>query len=45
MSKGVKKDFRICCPEEWQFSQANYNEDDSDDDGDICELFKKKKIK
>ena len=31
MLKGVKKDFHICCPEEWQFSQANYNEEDSDD--------------
>ena len=37
------EDFKICCPEAWQFSQANYNEDDSDDDGDISELFKKKK--
>jgi hypothetical protein len=36
------QDFHICCPEAWQFSQANYNEDDSDDDGDISELFKKK---
>jgi len=36
------EDFRICCPEAWQFSEANYNEDDSDDDGDISELFKKK---
>jgi hypothetical protein len=36
------EDFRICCPEAWQFSDANYNEDESDDDGDISELFKKK---
>jgi len=36
------EDFRICCPEAWQFSEANYNADDSDDDGDVSELFKKK---
>ena len=36
------EDFRICCHEAWQFSEANYNADDSDDDGDVSELFKKK---
>ena len=36
------EDFLICCPEAWQFSEANYNSDDSDDDGDVSELFKKK---
>ncbi len=36
------EDFKICCPEAWQYSNANYNNDEDSDDGDVSELFKKK---
>ncbi len=36
------EDFTICCKEAWDFSNANYQEDNDDDEGDISELFKKK---
>ena len=38
------EEFKVCCPEAWNFSQQNYNpdQDSDDDDGDVSELFKKK---
>ena len=38
------EEFKVCCPEAWQFSQQNYdpNQDSDNDDADVSELFKKK---
>jgi len=35
-------DFRVCCPEAWQFSDENFNPDEEDAEQDLSELFKKK---
>lgn len=36
------QDFRICCPEAWNFSNQNYNKDDEDYEEPLCDSFKKK---
>ena len=35
-------DFRVCCPEAWEFSEQNYNLPEDDDNQDVSELYKKK---
>ena len=36
------EDFRVCCPEAWEFSDQNYNMEENEDNQDVSELYKKK---
>ena len=35
-------DFRVCCPEAWEFSEQNFNPEDSDQEPNLNELYRKK---
>ena len=36
------ENFRVCCPEAWEFSDQNYNPDEDEDNQDVSQLYKKK---
>ena len=35
-------DFKVCCPEAWEFSEQNFNPEDEDKEPSLTELFRKK---
>jgi len=35
-------DFKVCCPEAWEFSEQNYNPEDNDKEPNLNDLYKKK---
>ena len=35
-------DFRVCCPEAWQFSEENYNANEDETEQSLTDMYRKK---
>lgn len=35
-------EFRVCCPEAWEFSEQNFNAEENEEEQDLNELYRKK---
>ena len=35
-------DFRVCCPEAWEFSEQNFNPEEDNEEQNLTDLYRKK---